>query len=206
MKKILLIVLLCLNIQLTYGIDYSTCGNRYGGYNSVPTEQTYRRIGYTTQYGGGFSNAKSTYYYPSNSWHNTRQNFSKPFYDNYHYNTIYPGNTYDNYQSNHNSRGSGPRRVIIRSDGDSIDTGSQDDYDPDWKYYHGVLLGGWYYDDGDKFWRWNGSDWVETWGTVEWFSKPADASPSTPIGDGLVPLSLLCLGYVLYRRRSNFFM
>lgn len=221
MKKILFIILLCLNIQLTYGVDYSPYSNRYGGYNSVPTEQTYRRIGYTSQYGGGFSNPKSTIGYPQNMYINPKSTFGKTTYDNYHSNAIYPGNTYDNYHSNYSSGGSGrpggqPRRVIgYTADGDSINTGSGTQGNPDPMWEDGYE----YYWDGKNWYRWNGKrgwEWLSITGLYyHWSIFSHDVPPGAtqlyeqnpvPIGDDLVPLSLLCLGYVLYRRRSNFFV
>lgn len=218
MKKILFIILLCLNIQLTYGIDYSPYSNRYGGYTRVSSERTYERIGYTSQYGNGFSNTKSTYYYPTKSHYNTNHPFSKITYDKYHSNAIYPGNTYDNYHSNYSSGGGShggqPRRVVIHNPNkpnDSLDTHLQDDWDPNWSYYHGGLLHNWYYYDGKyHYWDETSGTWKSAWGIVGIGlgidSQDKSAHASAPIGDGLVPLSLLCLGYILYRRRSNFFV
>ena len=162
MKLLLIILAIYTSVYGNNSIPYS---NSHNIYSSIPVEQTYRGIGYSTNYSNGQFN--STHYY---------QGYYTPK------------------ESSSGRRTVKPRRVVIKHGNDSIDTGRQDD----WKYYHGVLLGGWYYDDGDKFWKWNGSDWVETWGTVEWFSKPADASPSTPVGDAIVPLLILLLLYMFY--------
>lgn len=137
MKKILFIILLCLNIQLTYGIDYSPYSNHYSGYTRVSSERTYERIGYTSQYGNGFSNTKYTYYYPTKSHYNTNHPFSKITYDNYHSNAIYPGNTYDNYHSNYSSGGTGrpgqPRRVKgYTEDGTEHDDGTSENLGGDY--------------------------------------------------------------------------
>ena len=208
MKKILFIILLCLNIQLTYGIDYSSYSNRYGGYNSVPTEQTYRRIGYTSQYGGGFSNNKSTFGYPRNTYINPKSTFGKTTYDNYHSNAIYPGNTYDNYHSNYSS--GTPRRAKGSGSSDGITV----TYETSWKsgLLHTTYKITYTYPDGHQeveyVTEWFGYFSIDHY-AAEQAEKRAEqwaASHSVPIGDGLVPLSLLCLGYILYRRRSNFFV
>jgi len=192
MKKILFIILLCLNIQLTYGTTFNSAGSIYGRDRGVSTSEY--RIGYTSQYGGGFSNPKSTFGYPRNTYINPKSTFGKTTYDNYHSNEIYPGNTYDNYQSNYSSgepsgRG-GPRKISFggytfwilwgSSHGVPSDASNEDMYN--------------YYDAWEKN---NNLTWTE------WYNQKYHP---VPIGDGLVPLSLLCLGYILYRRRSNFFV
>ena len=208
MKKILFIILLCLNIQLTYGIDYSPYSNRYGGYNSVPTEQTYRRIGYTSQYGDGFSNNKSTFGYPQNTYINPKSTFGKITYDNYHSNDIYPGNTYDNYQSNYSSRAAKAAGGQGSYGGIVVTYTVEADYLG--IYYYTVTY---YYPNGTIA----GTERVKgLFGDVDYAHINSQAQKyakeyyerqmAVPIGDGLVPLSLLCLGYILYRRRSNFFV
>ena len=103
-----------------------------------------------------------------------------------------------------NGNGGRPRRVVIRSGNDSIDTGRQNDYNPDWKYYHGRLFGGWYYDDGKKVWAWNGEEWEETLSIVEWGSKSADAHQSVPVGDVDIWFDILAVSiYVLYTYRKE---
>lgn len=229
MKKILFIILLCLNIQLTYGIDYSPYSNRYSGYTRVSSERTYERIGYTSQYGDGFSNNKSTFGYPRNTYINPKSTFGKTTYDNYHYNAIYPGNTYDNYHSNYSSGGGGrpgqPRKVK-GYDGNGNEIGDKspesgtglgwlaghDFWEDEYKYtYYYVKGDGWYRSDGKTTQKWTSTGgWHWSWFGNS--TNPPSGSTQgyhenpVPIGDGLVPLSLLCLGYILYRRRSNFFV
>lgn len=116
----------------------------------------YKGIGYTTNYSNGQFN--STQYYQS---------------------TYIPSSS----SSNGKPR---PKKVVIRSGNDSIDTGRTDDYNSDWKYYHGIFFGGWYYDDGDKVWKWNGKDWDETSSIVELGSRSATAHPSVPIDDNYI--------------------
>ena len=170
MKLLLIILSIYTSV---YGNNSITYSNSHNIYSSIPVEQTYRGIGYSTNYSNGQFN--STHYY---------QGYYTPE------------------ESSSGRRTVKPRRVVIKHGNDSIDTGRQDDYDPDWKYYHGVLRG-WYYDDGNNHWWWNGSDWVEiqqdkSWDIIKWVSKKADASPSTPVGDAIVPLLILLLLYMFY--------
>ena len=81
------------------------------------------------------------------------------------------------------------RKVVIRHDDNHIDTGRDDDWNPEWNYYHGSVLGfgydeRWYYKDGDDMYFWNGYDW-EHIGRWDWVHThdPSEAYPSVPIDD-----------------------
>ena len=223
MKKILFIILLCLNIQLTYGTTFNSASSIYGRDRGVSTSEY--RIGYTSQYGDGFSNNKSTFGYPRNTYINHKSTFGKTTYDNYHSNAIYPGNTYDNYHSNYSSGGGRPggqpRRVRGYDDnGNYKDTDGQGNpSDPSkgmWKdgYEYYYEDGYWYRTKDGKNWEKWSSYFDLGWLAWNWYPGRPHSGNAThyqqnnpvPIGDGLVPLSLLCLGYILYRRRSNFFV
>ena len=118
------------------------------------------------------------------------------------YTTSYSNGQYT--PSAYQTPNTGPRRVIIHHNGDSIDTGQEDDYNPNWKYYHGWALGlfgeRWYYDDGDQRYYWDGNGWTRTgWGDMFYSHNEATATPSLPVGDpSVVVCILLLLGWMGY--------
>ena len=171
-----------------YGNYSSPYSNRYNSYSSVSVEQTYRGIGYTTNYSNGQFN--STHYYQS---------------------------TYTQSASSSGGRPGQPRRVIIKHGNDSIDTKRDDDWNPNWKYYHGSVLGigydeRWYYKDGDDMYFWNGNEWEHT-GRWDWVHthESATAHHSVPIGDpDFYLITALLFSYFIYiymkKRRQQFLL
>lgn len=181
--KILTILYILLQINtFNYGnYSSSNSNNRYSGGN-VPVEQAYRGIGYSTNYANGQFN--STQYYQGG---------------------------YTPAESSSGGRTGKPRRVVIKHGNDSIDTGRQDDWNPNWKYYHGSVLGigygeRWYYKDGDDMYYWNGNEWEHT-GRWDWVHthENATAHSSVPIGDAIIPLLILLhlyIGYDVFKKNS----
>lgn len=83
MKLLLIILTIYTNV---YGNNVSSYSNHYNSYNSIPVEQTYRRIGYTTNYSNVQFNSE-VYKSPITTYN--------PYFD----------------KSNENRLSNGPRRV-----------------------------------------------------------------------------------------------
>jgi hypothetical protein len=213
--KILTILYILLQINtFNYG-NYSSANsnNRYSGSN-VPVEQTYRGIGYTTNYSNGQFNS-GVY----------KSSMTTLGYQN----RAFAG-TYNPAESSSGGErtGGGPRRITVYDGNGNTAETPGDVGDPEGIYQYDESTGKWYYspDNGKTWYEWRrasgiwelfvglfGGGWGSDWRTVNnppsensnhWASDPNDPF-LTPIGDAIIPLLILLhlyIGYDVFKKNS----
>ena len=202
---------------MVYGSGYNDCSNYYNRSNNIPTQQEYRRIGYTTNYSNGNFNS---------SVYQTNSNFG---YTTLHRNNYTTVHTYSGtYQPGNTSRpgGSGPRRITVYDGNDNSRETPGGDRDPEGVYQYDETTGIWYYspDEGQTWYEYRrasgfwemfiglfGGGWGNDWRSVsheptenteKWASDPDDPF-LTPVGEFPIGLLLMLMFiYILYRNRT----
>lgn len=177
MKLLLIILAIYTSVYGNNSIPYS---NSHNIYSSIPVEQTYRGIGYSTNYSNGQFNSKV---YKSSM--TTLEYQNRVFTGTYN-----PGST-----STTTGR-PGPMKSAERP----YSGGTFEDFidwlrmntDPNWPSYVDPDYWDWFLENyGDEY-----GEYVE-----QWFDIHPDAQNNlfkTPIGDTIVPLLILLLLYMFY--------
>ena len=185
MKILLTILYILLQINtFNYG-NYSSANsnNRYSSGN-VPVEQTYRGIGYTTNYGNTFG-------------YTTQQTYSGT------YNPASNGNSGIRRAPGHDASGNHYDTPFDFESG-----WEYYNYNGNW-YRYGDRGWDWFLHWGMGYQKWNGSGWSNISGSWENFwndvgSNGTQVQP-TPIGDVIVPLLILLhlyIGYDIFKKES----
>lgn len=186
--KILTILLILLQINtFGYGNYSSPYSSNYNSYNSVPIEQTYRRIGYTTNYGNSFGkNTQQTY---SNTRNTSMNMDSKQEY-------------LQSSRTPRKAKGNGSSGGIVVT------------YETTWQsgFLHTSYIITYTYLDGhietEKVDSWFGYFTIDSY-AQEQAQKRAEqwaASHSVPIGDTMIPflvLLFLYIGFDIFKKKHN---